>query len=374
MEDVGPFAAGHVAGTSFLGPLPHPQDVGAEARRVEDPVRYQTGWRVPDGYDRKRPLADLVVLQDDQGPGSTAIIAIVHALFGLLSGTARASFARATEKMRPGPEALVQLDMRVTCIEKGTLREIVLSLWLGDDEPPASWAETLDRDQAWGARDWARIGIRRNGDVAAGTDDLGRAILETIEVNEGKALPLPWIGGTPSGRRYLGLSALPSAVHLTHGPTSVSSGYGPAPVLNLQTYDWFEDRFPNSERLKKVNDFIHRTLGYRGGPKARHWCDDRLRPASDLDFTERAIFSIRLGAILKGTKASIFLIDDFTAELPSNFRWYVHTLLSDMLEHHTNSSAIIKISSRSVAERIHREARRRRLVTSVFVMKAVRAR
>lgn len=373
MEDVGPFAPGHVCGAAFLGPHPSPDEFEAFDEPVVDPIRYHSGWRIPDAYDRRRLLADLIILQDDDGPGPPAMLTVIHTLFALLSKSARDTFGSYMEGMGAGAGALLQLDLRARCIDGDVPLEVVLTIWLGEDEPPASWAEALDRQAAWGACDWVKIGFRRNGELAAGTNDLGHGILKAVAKNEGEPAPLPWIGGPPSVRHFLGMRALPSAVRFTHRPSRSRAGYEAALELNMQSFDWLEGTTHVCERAIQLKDHLDRSLGLRSSDGAKKsWCDERLLPVPDLDFSERGLLSIRLGAILKGCRASIFLIDDFAVELPLRRRGRIHTLLYRMAQDHPDSTIIATVNTHEIARDIHREAHRQSIITTVFTMRAVR--
>jgi hypothetical protein len=378
VEGIGPFAPGHSTGALLLGPHP-PRHEGDEVveGNVQDRFRRHQAWQPPDEYHRKRSLPDIVVLHAGEGPGASALLTCIHDLFGSLLGAPTGLFAPNAAESRPAPRGRAQLDLRATCIADGSIRNIILSLWYGRDEPPVDWNDLLGREDAWGANEWAHIGFLHDGSLAGGTNALGLGILAAVQASKGTKLPLPRIAGTHSIPAFHGLSALPSALLFKHKRTRTARGYDPAPILDLQfCTDLAQGAAGSAEEIHRIRTHLS---GYafdqREFPESRtNWKGSGLELVDCLTREEYAELGWRLGAMLQGTRASLILVEDVDADLGSKGicrlpYWFRKTSLD-----HPGSALMISVREPHTAEAIAKASKAYDLVTTVISMVAVHRR
>lgn len=374
IEDVGPFAPGFTTGAMFLGrhTAPRPDDPAGLPNL--DRFGPAAIWGPPDAYDRRRALPDLITLHDQGGIGATALMRCIHGLFGRMSRDPHGIFASKGPPERIGGRARVQLDLRADCLVDGMRRKTILSLWFGCDEPPASWAEVVGGGGAWGADEWARIGFLADGRLAPGTDHIGEAILEAIHATEGMPHPFPEIGGAMSSPALRGQLALPMAMLFTERDVYGSVGYSPARALDRQECMRAAAAVVCSEEKLQA---ARAHLDPRSQGRALQWIPWEvwsgigLEPSRQMPWEVSAAMALRSGAFLGGTKATLFLIDNFDMAIPAHDQYDALPILSRVSMDHFGSAVFVSSRSRRSLQDLRRSAGELGLTTTSIAMTVV---
>ncbi len=378
IEGIGPFAPGHAAGVLLLGPHPPPDKADRHREPpINDRFLRDQAWTPPDSYHRRRPLSDLIVVHADEGPGSAALLACIHGLFAALSATPSGVFAPGSPQRRPELEGRAQLDLRATCILDGELHEIILSLWFGRDQPPVAWDRLSAEEKAWDADEWAGIGFLDDGSLAPGTNPLGRRIVDAIRSREGFSLPMPRARGSQSIPTLGGLYAMPSALLFTRHPTPALNGYHPAPILDPRSSlgiaaDIRSDADECNELRKRLWPLWHTRRPIDLDADSRP--NDNVHLEDWPSWGRQAMETLGLATVLRGTRASLFLVEEIDADLGPGEIGLLPALLTEIQLSHPGSSMIVSVRTSEAMGAILRAGRVDNLVTTAISMRVVKRR
>ncbi|VUD70164.1 hypothetical protein MET9862_00727 [Methylobacterium symbioticum] len=309
-------------------------------------------WTPPDTYDRGRELARLLLVVGRSGVGKSTLLRGIHGSFGLLASPAGESLSTGSQPgERQFGEASTrvqsQLDLRVTCNVDGEPRELILSVWTGGDRPPVDWSAVLSHGDAWGAREWARIGFRpgsRNPSEAS--DGIGLAILDAIRRAEERR---------ETDRKQVRASGNALAAGLRRLPVSLSVGFDGGgfdasrnstreAAMSGATYRVARDCPPLADsgvgdlfdglddaRVDAIVDHLTAVVTAARGRSQKLELSSprdavpaapdhgaRLRHLGGLSRGERALLSLHANVLARATQATLVLVDDLDLTFPSS--------------------------------------------------------
>lgn len=304
-------------------------------------------WTPPDSYDRGRELARLLLVVGRSGVGKSTVLGGIHASFGLLAQSARGSFAdeHPSRNERLGKASIpseAQLDLRATCILDGEPRELILSIWTGGDQPPVDWSTVLAHGDAWGAREWARIGFRAgSSEPLESSDAIGRAILGAIRHAEDAGAYVPAPRHASGGPLVCGLRELPVCLSVGFDGGSLDSSwrsdleagrrggtYRPSrdcPPLADATVGNLLDGMDASRSDAIVDHLTKAVVAPWGRSEKLEFTPagtmvavgengrSLVRQLHEMSRGERALLSLHANVLSRATKATLVLIDDLDA-------------------------------------------------------------
>lgn len=328
MKDVGPFATAEPVVVTFSGPPADDAEVALDRGidEVAQRMEFRRSARVPDADERRRPLPNFSLLRDSTGDGMSIALDCVFALFDLLSATG-AQQGRAASRIGLGPTSEVQLDLRLAYSSVDGPIEAVLSIWIGDNAPTVLWADLLARQDAFGARAWASIGFDRTTLAPnKGTNDLGRALLEAVRVEERRASFFDPSAGDGAILATDAANAMPSVLLFGRGTMDRGEGYAPARGFGLEPV---ENHVALCNRLRAMRadqreaflKELSKAVLDDGQPSAARFVLDvevselaisfaeRLYSLAVMDRSERALLTLHAAVMLHGTSTTIVLVD-----------------------------------------------------------------
>lgn len=361
--NLGPFR-GEIGYTiRFLGPPASPAEIStadadtdpfvALRQMIEAPL-------IPPEEERAREPCNLFFIQGGEGSGKSTIVDTLHGLFDLLGIRSRGAFQRPGRYDFDLRKAKAQLDLMVRLVIDGTCRNILLSVWFGQEQAPVDWSDTIRTTRPWRATDFARIGfVDVRTEPARGTNELGHLILRAVRLRDGAGMTAVPAAGRDlcSDDLVAGHPALPTALLFKAcGPTALRLGsskfdrprcYAPAKLFDLVgdpihvlnaslelptdgIEPWFDQLVDRVGQIVKLDAGRPKRIARDSDPRELSVVFDRRSfrpPMSVLGAGEQSLLSVHFGTLLGMTEATMVLIDgidDFIE--PRRYRSVIESL------------------------------------------------